>query len=83
MSFASTVPTLEVKPRPDSSTEYSTPQPELPHVCLPQPSKLDAVTDPTLDVVLTPVKDATDVKSRFGEPTEDVVESPVTSTGII
>ena len=45
-----TEPILEVTPSPDSSTAYSTPQPELPHSCLPQPSSLKASIAPTADV---------------------------------
>ena len=40
---------------PAGCTEYSTPQPELPHSCLPQPCKLNASTEPTLDVIYRPV----------------------------
>ena len=42
-------PKLAVAVTPDSSTEYSTPQPELPHSCLPQPCVLKAPIDPTAD----------------------------------
>ena len=38
------------------ATEYSTPQPELPHCCLPQPVPGNADTSPTLEVADTPVK---------------------------
>ena len=72
---ATTLPTLEVVLKPDNSTEYSTPQPELPHVCLPQPSIFDAVTEPI--AVVSPdgaVKTTLEFRSRFGEPTEDVVD---------
>ena len=33
-----------------NSTAYCTPQPELPHSCLPQPSSLKASIAPTADV---------------------------------
>ena len=49
---AVTDPKLDVKPNPDNATEYSTPQAELPHSCLPQPSSLKAFNEPT-----EPVKD--------------------------
>ena len=43
-------PILEVAPSPDSSTAYCTPQPELFHSCLPQPSSLKASIAPIADV---------------------------------
>ena len=45
-----TEPILEVAPSPDSSTAYCTPQPELPHSFLPQPSSLKASIAPVADV---------------------------------
>jgi len=53
------VPTAEVIDCPVGSTEYSTPHPELPHCCLPQPSTLNDCGVPNADIVPGEVIDTT------------------------
>ena len=54
VSKAVTLPTDVVDSTPVGCTAYSTPQPELPHSCRPQPSSLKASREPTDDVVDCP-----------------------------
>ena len=44
---ATMLPRPAVASNPDNATAYSTPQPEFPHSCLPQPSWLAASKSPT------------------------------------
>ena len=80
--IAVTLPKEDVISKPVGSTVYSTPQPDIPHSCLPQPWKLEASTSPIEDEICKPVVAAIVSTSTVGKVALTFMPKPVNSSTI-